>query len=397
MKQRYIRSIQISWIIVIAILLIGMVAPAAASPLAPDYSHSTGALDTNVYLTQQVLRQLFQESINQQVPKITASTLSGILHNTPTADQGWVGQIANALIQPTAILTDLIPQSDGFNTGIKLSLYPGDPKPISTHMLVTMSILNASTIQVSSQPSAGSPALLTGPLTTIQVPMGKLTSVQTATNCGAASLKIGLQIPMDSTAKQGSSKSAPQTGQAIFLATSAQSSATEATLSFISPIKQSQPITAIAPQAAVPATVEVPLHSLSSIATGIDSLPINNSLNAKNIQLGTQKGQLIVTSDIIGLVFGTAMLKVGTATTTIVPQVNNGKLKLHVTKTSLSVLVFNFSVDSYNQQIEQTLNAQIGNAISNSLNLSVAGMGPNAQITCAAPDSLLLTGSTTIN
>ncbi|GCE19005.1 hypothetical protein [Dictyobacter kobayashii] len=387
MKRRYTRAIQFSWVLLIALLLIGMATPVDASTLKVQQTQAASMLNTRVYLTQDVLRQRFQDSINQQVPQLTTSTINGIAHNAPGGDQGWIGQLAHALIQPSATLTDLTPQSNGFNTGIKLSLYPGDPKPTNSHMLVTFSILNDSTVQVSGQALPGSTALMTGPLTTLHVPMGKITSVQTTTNCGASNLVMGLQIPLNGAQQAQGSVNGP------YQARVDQAEQTLAPLSLTTMSPASNTTTA----QTVATYVEVPFSSLTTIATGIDSLPLNSGMVAKNIQLSTQNGKLIVTADIISLVFGTPMLKLGTATTIIEPQVANGTLQLHVDKTTLNVLIFTFPADNYNQQIQQTLNTKISSALSSSLTLTSASMGPNAEVSCAAPDSLLLAGTTTIN
>ncbi|GHO86678.1 hypothetical protein [Dictyobacter formicarum] len=386
MTRSYTRAIQISWVLLIGLLLIGMAAPVDASTLETHQTKAASMLNARVYLTRDVLRQRFQDTINQQVPRISANTIKGIVHSAPAGDQGWIGQIANALIQPSATLTELTPQANGFNTGIKLSLYPGDPKPTNSRMLVTFSILNDSTIQVSGQSLPGSQALITGPLTTLHVPMGKLISVQTTTNCGDANLELGLQIPLAGNQAQGNLN-----GQ--YQARTNRSAPTTAPLSLTMMGIASNPTAS----QAVPTYVEVPFSSLTTVATGVGSLPLNNSMVAKNIQLGMQNGQLVVTADIISLVFGTPMLKLGTATTIMEPQVANGKLQFHVDKTTLNVLIFTFPADNYNQQIEQTLNDKIGSALSNDLTLTSASMGPSAQVSCAAANSLLLTGTTNLS
>ncbi|GCE26683.1 hypothetical protein KDA_21670 [Dictyobacter alpinus] len=390
MKRRYTRAIQLCWVFLLALLLIGMAAPVNATPTEVRQPQAGGMLETKVYLTQDVLRQRFQDSINQQVPGITANTVNNILNGSPAGDQGWIKSIANTLISPTVTLTGLKAQSNGFDAGLTLSLYSGDPKPTTSHMLVTFNVLNASTIQVNGSSLPGSQALMTGQLTTIQVPIGKLTSVRSITNCGAASLEMGLQLPMDANSKSQGSVPAPyQLATTNFVQSPTNVGSSPTRMLALS----SQTVVA----QAVPVYVEVPFSSLSAIASGVGELPINNSMTAKNIKLSMQNGKLVVTADIISLVFGTPLLKLGTATTILEPQAANGKLRLHVDQTRLSVLIFTFNADSYNQQIEQSLNNQIGNAINSGLTINGASMGANNQITCAAPDSMLLTGSTSIN
>ncbi|GLV58304.1 hypothetical protein KDH_51370 [Dictyobacter sp. S3.2.2.5] len=388
MTRRFRRAIQISWILLISLILIGMAAPVDASTRETQQTKAAGMLDARIFLTGDVLRQRFQDTINQQVPRLSASTINGIVHSAPAGDQGWIGQIANALIQPSATLTELTPQANGFNTGISLSLYPGDPKPINSHMLVTFSILNDSTIQVNGQALPGSQTLITGPLTTLHVPIGKLTSVQTTTTCGDANLELGLQIPQTGNQAQGSLNDSHQQAR-----TANASAMDTAPLSMTMKRADAGPTD----QQAVPVYVEVPFSSLKTVAGGLGTLSINNSMEAKNIQLSAQNGKLVVTADIISLVFGTPMFKLGTATTIMEPQVAGGKLQFQVDKTTLNVLIFTFPADNYNQQIEQALNGKIGNILGNNLTLTSASMGPTTQISCVAPDSLLLTGITTLN
>jgi hypothetical protein len=389
MQRLFKRSIYICWGLVIAFLLLGTITPVIAAPTEPKIpitTHAASTLNAKIYLTHDTLAQLFQTSIDQQLPQITDKTIKGMVNSSPADEQGWIGQIAHALVQPSATLTELIPQTNGFNAGLKLSLYAGDPKPTTSNMLVTFNILNASTIQVSSQALPGSKPLITGPLTTIQVPMGTLTNIQTTPTCGAANLELGLQVPLAST--QG------QTTSSKYQASSDQQTIKTSLLSLETQSKQAQQQKTAQ---VVPAYVEVPFSSLTTLTAGIGTMPINKSLEAQNIKLTVQNGKLVVTADIISLVFGSPILKLGTATTIIEPQAANGKLMLQVDKTTLNVLIFTFSADSYNQQIQQSLNAQIGNALGNDLNISDASMGPNAAIPCAAADSLMLTGTTSIN
>jgi hypothetical protein len=370
-------------------LLLGTITPVIAAPMEaqmPSATHAASTLDAKIYLTHDVLAQLFQNSIDQQLPQLTDKAIKGIVSSSPANEQGWIGQMAHALVQPSVTLTDLTPQANGFNAGLKLSLYAGDPNPTVSHMLVTFNMLNASTIQVSGQALAGSQALVTGPLTTIQVPMGTLTNIQTTPTCGTANLEMGLQVPLASTG---------QTTSNSYQANSAQSTAETSMLSLDTSSTQGQQKHTAAQ--VIPAYIEVPFSSLLTLTAGIGTIQINKSLEAKNIKLAVQNGKLVVTADIISLVFGNPVLKLGTATTTIEPQAVNGKLTLHVDQTSLNVLIFTFSADSYNQQIQQSLNAQIGNALGNSLSISNASIGPNAQVPCAASDSLMLTGTTSIN
>src|SRR5207248_3336609 len=111
-------------------------------------------------------------------------------------DQGWAQQMAVTLIQPSATLTGLSIQANGFATSIHVTLYPGDPEPIDSTLLIRMSVLDASTIQVTGIPVNGSPALVNGPLTTFEIPFGQLNSVNTTPGCGDAALGIGSLFPV---------------------------------------------------------------------------------------------------------------------------------------------------------------------------------------------------------
>ncbi|HAG98626.1 MAG TPA: hypothetical protein DCL75_07165, partial [Ktedonobacter sp.] len=72
-------------------------------------------------------------------------------------------------------------------------------------------------------------------------------------------------------------------------------------------------------------------------------------------------------------------------------------LAVHVLSTSITVLnIFTFPYDSYNQQIQQTLNAKLNGALKGKFNVSQAAIGPNAHVPCAASSSLVLTGTTSL-
>ncbi|HEY6409462.1 MAG TPA: hypothetical protein VIY29_18540, partial [Ktedonobacteraceae bacterium] len=58
--------------------------------------------------------------------------------------------------------------------------------------------------------------------------------------------------------------------------------------------------------------------------------------------------------------------------------------------------IFKFQYDTYNQQIEQTLNAKLNGALAGKFTVTRAAIGPNAQLPCAAGDSLVLTGSASL-
>ncbi|HET9921022.1 MAG TPA: hypothetical protein VFQ30_14320, partial [Ktedonobacteraceae bacterium] len=59
--------------------------------------------------------------------------------------------------------------------------------------------------------------------------------------------------------------------------------------------------------------------------------------------------------------------------------------------------LFTINENSYNQQIEQTINAKLNGALAGKFNITAAAIGPNSQLPCAASDSLLLTGTTNLS
>jgi hypothetical protein len=90
-------------------------------------------------------------------------------------------------------------------------------------------------------------------------------------------------------------------------------------------------------------------------------------------------------------------LKLGTARTVMEPQARNGNLAVHVLKTDVTVFqLFQFPNNSYNQQIEQSLNSRLSKAFAGKLYVTNASIGANDHVSCAANDSLVLTGNTKI-
>ncbi|HEY6411736.1 MAG TPA: hypothetical protein VIY29_30125, partial [Ktedonobacteraceae bacterium] len=136
--------------------------------------------------------------------------------------------------------------------------------------------------------------------------------------------------------------------------------------------------------------VELPAASLASIGNSVGDLPINSSTTAKNIHIGVQGSNLVINSDIYDSFWG----KIGTATTIVAPTAAGGNLTVHVLSTTITVLdIFKFQYDTYNQQVQQTLNAKLNGALSGKFTVAQAAIGPNAHLPCAAGDSLVLTGS----
>ncbi|GCF07236.1 hypothetical protein [Dictyobacter arantiisoli] len=396
MKRRFPGMFAIICVLILVLVLLGIGTSAYTeqSTLARIGNvKAANTLAARIYLTHDALVQRFQQEINRQLPQLKKNAINNVTGGASASSQGWEGQLVNALIDPSVTLSTLTPESNGLNAGLTLSLYPGDSTPTTSHMLITFHILNGSNIQVSSQALPGSQALITGPITTLQVPIGTLTTIQTTPNCGDANLKLGLQLPLQHSQTQGMLNSThPQYIQTIQTIQDSQTRPRYATLSM-----QTSRRNNLASQTALPAGVEIPFSSLSSLAAGIGTIKLNSSLEVNNIQLGIQNNQLAVTADIVALVFGKPTLKLGTTTTLIDPQALNGKLALHVAKTTLNVLIFSFPEDSYNQQIQQMLSQQVGNVLNGKFNVSAVKLGPDPHLPCAATDSMILTGTTTIN
>src|SRR2546429_2507266 len=195
--MKRIFSHQGTWIPLLLFALLFLIAtPVSAANQARQQQAASTNLNASVYLATDSLKSMFQDQINQQVTSLSNSMMNNMLGNLPAADQGWARSMAGALIQPSATLTQLTPQNNGLDTRLSLSLFPGDPKPINAGMLVTFSVRDASTIQVSAQPVSGSPQLANGPLTTFTMPIGQLEGINTIPNCGASALKADIQIPV---------------------------------------------------------------------------------------------------------------------------------------------------------------------------------------------------------
>ena len=115
-------------------------------------------------------------------------------------------------------------------------------------------------------------------------------------------------------------------------------------------------------------------------------------MTARNISVAVQGGELVITSDIY---FG--FLQIASATTYVQPVAANGNLGVKVLKTDLTFLqLFTFPNNSYNQQIQQTLNTKLNGALAGKFYATSAAIGSNSQVPCAASDSLILTGNTSL-
>jgi hypothetical protein len=381
----------VAFLIITTIFFTLLITPANATALQLHASKKTQAqsIAATAYLTTDSLFPIFQQSLSQQTPGTFKSTVKGLTKQLPKQDQSWATQMAQALLQPSATITNLQPQANGLATSISISLYNGDPKPTSAQVLVTFQVINASTIQVSAQPLPGSASLLNGPLQTFTLPFGNLQSINTTPGCGDAALATHLTISTG-TSQQGfiGPTTSPTVHSAAFTTSRTSSQQPIAHTSTIAArTTNAQPITTY---------IEIPATSLTTLGSSIGSMSVGNNLTAKNIQPTVQGSNLVVTSDIYGSLLG-ANIKLGVATTMIQPLASNGQLVLHVTKTSLKLFsLITFPENTYNAQIEQALKQQIGGAIPSSLYISTAAIGYNAVVPCAASNSLILTGTTSL-
>ncbi len=378
--MRYTRFIQVSWALLLTILLVGLmvtpVSAASTAPRLPAHRQDTASLGATIYLSTSTLRSLFQSKLNQVAPSAINSAISGMVSKLPPQDQGWAYAMATTLIQPSASLLSLAPQHAGLATTIRLSLYPGDPHPITSSMLIGFSVANASTVQVSAHPLNGSPALVNGPLTTFQIPVGQLNGINTTPLCGDSALAVHVHFPV--TIGPLPTPPPPQG-----LSASVQSHTSRVSYSAVKRLSPD----------GVAAYVEIPSSSLAAMGPAIGSWQINDSLTAKNIRIGTQGGNMVIGADIY---LGTSF-RLATTLTTIAPSASGGNLVVHVLDTAVTIFdIFTFPYDTYNRQIEGILNSVLSGALGNKLYVTSAKVGANSHVPCAAGDSLMLTGTASI-
>jgi hypothetical protein len=376
MKRR--RTIQLGCglcLLLLFFLLIAVGVTMLTAPQSlPNNRAQTTTLNATVYLTQDTLLQPLQAGIDQKLPQIASSEMGSLAS---------IFGITSAS-EPTAKVTSLTPQTNGLNANLSISLYPG-ASPINTSLLVTFKVLNSSTLQVNGQTYPNSLVTYNGQLTTIPIPalLGKLTSIQTTSSCGKAVVAVNLQIPVN--LGQASTQNAITADKATTSPTVTTATTNSDKRNTLLSFNEKQINNA---QSNVYA--EIPESSLAALSAGIGTLDLNSELEATNIRPSLQNGKLVISTDIYTTAIQDRVIKVGTTITTIEPQVENGKLQMHVVNTNLHVLFFNFPINNYNQQIEQTLNNKISSALGSNLNLNGVSIGPNSQIPCAASNSLLL-------
>lgn len=369
MPQKKYRQIGFALLLPIIALTL-LVTPARAALLSHAQvarNQATTPIDATIYLTTGTLQPIFQAQINQQVPGAVNNAINSIVGNMPASDRSWAGQMATTLIQPSATLSQLTPQSNGLATSLRINLYPGDPHPINATILVKFSIANGSTVQVTALPGKTGPTLVSGPLTTFRVPLGQLKSINTTPNCGDAALAVKLQFPLSLGLSQSTSTGNTALSQVVQKQTTTQAAGTTA-------------------------YVEIPATSLASLGSSIGTIPVSSNLTAQNIKLSVQGSNLVITSDIY-----LGFLQIASATTYVQPTTANGNLAVNVQKTDLTFLqFFTFPNNSYDQQIEQILNSKLNGALAGKFNVSSAAIGTNSHIPCSASDSLILTGTTNL-
>src|SRR6266852_2505148 len=380
--MKKLRFIQTSWVLLLAALVLGVsfITPALASTNTARHTNARQAAGTSVgasiYLSLGLLEPRFQQNLDQRVPQDVNNAIDALVSKLPPQDQVWTREMAATLIQPSAALQSLVPQQNGLAMNILLALYPGDPSPIRAGILVSFSLLDSSTVQVSTSPLNNGPALSSGPQSTFSVPMGTLTAVNTTPGCGDSALALHLQIPVS----LGQTASISTQGQGALASVSGHGNPMAVTLG------NNQR------DSGANTFIEIPAASLSALSGSMGNMPVNGSFTAENIRINVQGSTIHILSDIYW-----SGLNVGTADTTMVPGASGGSLAMHVTNTDFSLFgLFNFPMNSYNQQIEQTLNSKLGPAFAGKFNVTAAAIGPNSQLPCAKGDSLVLTGSSSI-
>lgn len=413
--QRYVRAggMLLALLALCVVLSVPVQVSALTARLTTRSAHATTSVNAHIYLTNQALQPLFQNDLDAQLPQVLGNAIDSTVSTLPQQDQGWAKQMASALLQPSATLLSVTPQSNGLLTTFKVSLYSGDPHPMTTSLLLGFSVRDTSTLQVTALPSVkGAPSLLSGPLTTIHIPIGSLQSVATTPNCGNAALNIGLALPVvsgqpakASAANSGLATSGQPTRSAAsdtgFALSSQQESpfATSANPAFpdmgSQPAKLSVAASNLAQVAltGVQASIELPASSLARLGNGMGTLTIGSNLTANNLRLGVQGHNQTITADIFWFGFG-----IGTAVSTLAPGASNGKLAMHVQSTNLQMLnnLVSFPVNNYNQQIEQRINTSFNNALAGKFTVAQATIGGNAHLPCVASNSLVLTGTVTL-
>jgi hypothetical protein len=385
--MKNVRILHFGWALLLVALVFGVsfhpsVRPALASnnvvrhAAAQKDASATTSIAATIYVTSGTIQPMFQSAINQDVPQAFNSAIANMLGKLPAQDRGWASQMATTIIQPSASLLSLVTQKNGLATSIRVSLYPGDPQPTTSNMLISFSVLDSRTIQVSGSSLDGSPALASGPLQTISMPLGVLNAVGTTPNCGDSALSFNLQIPV---ALSGQSAAA--------------STLTQQPLASAEGHQNPMTITHRADASSDTSTfIEIPASSITSLNQTFSSFQFDSSTVAKNIRLSVQGNAIHVLSDIYWNGWN-----VGSADTTLVPTASGGNLEMSVTNTSFSLFgIFPFQYNTYNQMVQQMINNKLSTALAGQFTVNQAQIGPTSQLPCARSDSLVLVGTSNI-
>jgi hypothetical protein len=110
--MKYLRFLRVGWILVLAVLVLGVtiLTPALASNSSALHATqiqtaeqaNSSSLNAIVYLTTDSLASTFQNRIDQEVPNAVNAAISNTVSTLPAKDQGWATEMATTLIQPSA-------------------------------------------------------------------------------------------------------------------------------------------------------------------------------------------------------------------------------------------------------------------------------------------------------
>lgn len=382
--MKNVRILHFGWVLLLVALVLGVsfIRPALASnnvvrhAAVQKHAAATTSITATIYVTSGTISPMFQAAIDKDVPQAFSSAIANMIGKLPQQDRGWAQQMATTLIQPSATLQSLTTQKNGLATSILVSLYPGDPKPTASNMLISFSVLDSTTIQVSGASLDGSPALASGPLQTITMPLGVLNSVSTTPSCGDSALSFSLQVPValsgqsPAATTQQSQPIASAEGHQNPMAVTQRSSSSSDTNTFI----------------------EIPAASITSLNSTFGSFQFDSSTVAKNIRLSVQGNAIHAISDIYWNGWN-----VGPADTTLVPAASGGNLEMRVTNTNFSLFgIIPFQYNTYNQMVQQMINARLSNALAGQFTVNQAQIGPTSQLPCARSNSLVLIGTSNI-
>lgn len=381
MRRR--RYLQIGWALLLTTLMLGLaVTPVGARQHVGATFRVAPSVNATIYVTSDTLVPVFQSNIEAQVPSAFNNAINTMVSKLPPQDQSWALLMANTLLQPSVSLVSLTTQQNGLLATIRLSLYNGDPQPTTASMLISFSALSSSTVQVTATPVNGSPALVSGPVASFQIPFGQLNSIATTPTCGASTLALHLLFPVS----LGSTDQTTMQEQTAPLALDAPRQPQQRSMGQRDQLVQPA-------MAGTSAYVEIPSSSLAQMGNSIGTMPFGN-MTAQNVQISVQGQDLVITSDVY---LNNSSFKIGTAVTTMAPTAEGGNLAVNVLSTTFNLFgIFSINEDSYNQQIQQTINSKLDGALAGKFNVTAAGIGPISQIPCVASDSLLLTGTASL-